>query len=105
MQTLAAKDLERYIRGNSRVMLIDLRSRQDFLAGHVKGAVNVPYALLQRMKRRLPREMELVFYCERGGSAMAAARQLSDEGYRTTAVVGTYEDLCSLAEIMSGLGG
>ena len=105
MQTLAAKDLERHIRGSSRVMLIDLRSRQDFLASHVKGAVNIPYASLQRMKGQLPRGMELVFYCERGGSAMAAARQLSDEGDRTTAVVGTYEDLCRLAETMSGLRG
>ncbi len=105
MQTLAAKDLEHHIRGNPRVMLIDLRSRQDFLASHVKGAVNVPYASLQQMKGQLPRGAELIFYCERGGSAMAAARQLSDEGYWTTAVVGTYEDLRRLAEIMSGLRG
>ena len=103
MQMLAAKDLERHMQGNSRCMLIDLRSRQDFLASHVKGAVNVPYASLQRMKGRLPRGMELIFYCERGGSAMAAARRLSDEGYRTTAVVGAYEDLCRLTETVSGL--
>lgn len=103
MQILAAKDLERHVRGNPHCMLIDLRSRQDFLASHVKGAVNVPYASLQRMKGRLPLRMELIFYCERGGSAMATARQLSDEGYRTIAVVGAYEDLCRLTETVSGL--
>ena len=105
MQTLAAKDLQRYVWGNSRCMLIDLRSRQDFLASHVKGAVNLPYTLLQQMKRQLPRGMELIFYCERGGSTMAAARQLSDEGFRTTAVVGAYEELCRLTETVSGLHG
>ena len=103
MQTLAAKDLDRHVRGNSGCMVIDLRSRQDFLASHVRGAVNVPYGSLRRMKGRLPRGMELVFYCERGGSAMAAARQLSDEGYRTTAVVGAYEDISRLTETVSGL--
>ena len=102
METLAGKDLKRYRREHPQAILIDLRPRQAFLASHVRGAVNVPYASLGRVKGRLPRDTNLIFYCERGGSAMAAARQLSDEGFRAAAVIGAYEDICRLTEVVSG---
>lgn len=102
MKTLAGADLKQYLRDHPRSMLIDLRPRQAFCAGHVRGAVNVPFASLERVRRRLPADTELIFYCERGGSAMAAAHQLSEEGMRTVAVIGAYEDISRLTETVSG---
>ncbi len=102
MQTLAGKDLERYRREHPRAMLIDLRPRQDFRISHVRGAVNIPYPSLGKVMGSLPVDSELVFYCERGGSAMAAARRLSEKGYRTAAVIGAYGDISRLTEIVSG---
>ena len=102
MQTLAGRDLGRFMRDHPHSVLSDLRPGPDFRVSHVRGAVNVPYSSLERMKMRLPRHTELVFYCERGGSAMAAARDLSEEGYQTIAVIGAYDDISRLTETVSG---
>lgn len=102
MKTIAARQLSLYLREHPGAMLVDLRSRQAYGAGHVRGAVNLPYEWLDRYKKRLPREREVIFYCERGGSAMAAARQLGEIGWDTTAVIGGYEDISRLTETVSG---
>ncbi len=102
MQTLAGKDLDRYRQGHPRAMLIDLRPRRDFRFSHIQGAVNIPYPSLERVMGSLPVDAELVFYCERGGSAMAAARRLAEKGYQTAAIIGAYEDISRLTETVSG---
>lgn len=102
MKTLAGKDLKQYLRDHPESMLIDLRSRQAFRTSHIRGAVNVPYASLDGIKKRLQKDTELIFYCERGGSAMAAASHLSQEGWKTMAVIGAYEDISRLTETVSG---
>ena len=102
MKTIAAKQLSRYLREHPQAMLIDLRSRQAYASGHVRGAVNIPYGALERMRDRLLKSRELIFYCERGGSAMAAARQLGEAGWQTVAVIGAYEDISRLTETVSG---
>ncbi len=102
MDTLAGKDLHRYMRGHPRALLIDLRSRREYGISHIRGAVNVPYSSLEKVIERLPAGRELVFYCERGGSAMAAARDLSEAGFQTIAVIGAYDEICALTETVSG---
>ena len=41
METISAKELDRYA-ADGRSMIIDLRSRKEFAAAHVPGALNVP---------------------------------------------------------------
>lgn len=102
METLAGKELRQYRLRHPQAWLIDLRPRQAFLRSHLRGAVNVPYETLARVRGRLPSDTILIFYCERGGSAMAAARQLSDEGFQTVAVIGSFEEISGLTETVSG---
>ena len=102
MKTVAGKQLGQYLREHPQALLIDLRPRQAYAAGHIRGAINIPYRSLAAVKRRLPVEAELIFYCERGGSAMAAARQLEDSGWDTAVIIGTYEDISRLTETESG---
>lgn len=102
MQALAGNNLNHYLQVHPDAMLVDLRSRQEFRHSHVRGAVNVPYETLDRAGRRFPYGKELIFYCERGGSAMSAAREWSEKGWKTAAVVGTYEEIERLTEIVTG---
>lgn len=102
METLAGKQLMQYLREHPRALLVDLRPRQAYVAGHIRGAVNIPYGSLAAVKRRLPVDAEVIFYCERGGSAMAAARQLEESGWQTMAIIGAYEDISRLTETESG---
>ena len=102
MKTIAASRLFQYLREHPQAILVDLRSPQAYKKGHMRGAQNIPYEILGENFSRFTIRQELVFYCQRGGSAMAAARWLGEMGWDTTAVVGGYEDISRLTETVSG---
>jgi ArsR family transcriptional regulator len=45
------------------VTVLDVRPVEEFAAGHIPGAVNIPLEELQRRLRELPRDRELIAYC------------------------------------------
>lgn len=88
METISAKELEWYARVGE-ALIIDLRSREEFIRGHVPGAVNAPQGQFYgelRGKGRQP----VILYCDRGALSMAVARELEKKGYRTKSVVGGF---------------
>lgn len=88
MDTVSARELDRYA-NDGRFLVIDLRSRREYLQGHVKGAINIPQG---RFRRELEGENRtLILYCDRGALSMAVARQLEQQGYSTKSVVGGYQ--------------
>ena len=85
-ETIPAKDLNRCVREGSSV-IIDLRSPEEYREAHMKGAVNIPYEELEGKVSDF-RGQELVLYCERGSTSMAAARELAEKNYHVKSVVG-----------------
>ncbi|OOG27700.1 ArsR family transcriptional regulator [Thioalkalivibrio denitrificans] len=66
------------------VTVIDVRPPEEFRAGHIKGAVNVPVSELGKRLAELPRDREIVAYC-RGPYCMLAfeaVEKLRREGYQ-----------------------
>ena len=45
------------------VVLLDVRPREEFSAGHIAGAVSVPLGLLEELLDTLPADAEIVAYC------------------------------------------
>ena len=45
------------------VVVLDVRPEDEFAAGHVPGAINVPVAALSQEMASLPRDKEIVAYC------------------------------------------
>lgn len=45
------------------VTVLDVRPPEEFEAGHVPGAINIPLEQLARRLRELPKEVEVVAYC------------------------------------------
>lgn len=88
METISAKELEWYAREGGS-LIIDLRSRADFVRGHVPGAINVPHGQFYGELRGRERE-SVILYCDRGALSMAVARELEKKGYRTKSVVGGF---------------
>lgn len=66
-------------------LLIDVREPDEYRAGHVPGAVNIPRGLLEfRMSSAPeyePRDKKIVIYCKTSGRAALAAVALQDMGY------------------------
>lgn len=88
IETISAKMLDYYV-GRIDALIIDLRDEEAYAEKHVKGAINIPYGELENRKD-LPMNKILVFYCDRGGASMAAAREFVRRGYRTRSVIGGF---------------
>lgn len=57
----AAELLDRARRG--LVTVLDVRPAEEFAAGHVPGAVNIPIHELEKRFRELPKRKEIIAYC------------------------------------------
>lgn len=85
-EMMPAKDLDACMDSRD-TFLIDLRAPKEYVNGHLKGAVNIPYDRLKNCCM-FPKSMTLVLYCDRGAVSMAAARELAGKGYRVKTVIG-----------------
>ena len=66
------------------VTVIDVRPRDEYVAGHIPGALSVPLTELRRRMRELPKRREVIAYC-RGPYcvfALEAVRMLRRGGFR-----------------------
>lgn len=89
VETISARMLDYYV-GRSDALLIDLRSREEFRRGHVRGAVNIPYMEAENRLTDFPGEKTLILYCSRGGASLKLAKQLAKLGYKTRSVIGGF---------------
>ena len=61
-------------------LLIDLREAEEYAAGHLMGAINIPYAQLEEWIDRLPRVLTIL-YDEDGSLSDQAAQTLEEAGF------------------------
>lgn len=85
--TIRTNDIFKYI-GRPDVLIIDLREKKEYEAGHIPAAINIPYEELDEQKKFLPRNKLLVFYCDRGNISLLAARDLVKDGYSIKSLYG-----------------
>lgn len=70
-------------------MLLDVRTPEEFAAGHVLGAVNIPVDELERRLGELgPTDSPLVLYCHSGRRSARATRLLNGRGYNDVIDIG-----------------
>lgn len=63
--------------------LVDVRTPEEFAAGHLPGAVNIPVdELPQRLGELGPPEKPLVVYCHTGRRATRAEKVLREHGFQ-----------------------
>jgi rhodanese-related sulfurtransferase len=75
---------------SSEQLLVDVRTSEEFRKGSIPGAVCIPVDDLRRRMGELPREKELLVFCEVGLRAYLAARLLSQSGFRVRNLSGGY---------------
>ena len=49
--------------GSSDLVLLDMKDREDYRMGHIKGAVSMPLEDIVKRYRDLPRDKDIVTYC------------------------------------------
>ena len=71
-------------------LLVDVREPDEFAAGHVTGAVNVPLSRLRDRYAELPQDREIWLTCGVGQRAYYATRFLAQHGYRVRNLSGGF---------------
>lgn len=64
------------------VKVVDVRTPQEFAAGHVPGAVNIPYDQMATRAAELgPPSTPVLLYCRSGRRSGVAAQTLKEKGF------------------------
>jgi rhodanese-related sulfurtransferase len=70
-EPVAARELLRR-HGKGEVVILDVRPAEEYLAGHLAGAISVPLPELTKRIADLPKRKEIVAYCRGPYCVMAA---------------------------------
>ena len=74
-----------------RPFLLDVRTTEEFVAGHIPGAVNIPVDELRRRLGEIAHGREVAAYCQVGQRGYLATRILLQVGYKATNIGGGYK--------------
>lgn len=83
-QTMTYEELQNKLNGQENFVLLDVRTQEEFDAGHIAGAVLLPYDEINvKAATVLPdKEKEIVLYCRSGRRSAIAKKALVELGYK-----------------------
>lgn len=93
LEPVAAREvLERARAG--LVTVLDVRPEEEFAAGHIPGAVNVPLEKLERYLSKLPKRKEIIAYCRGPYCLMSfeAVEKLRRRGFKAKRLENGYPE-------------
>lgn len=91
VQSVSIDDLKTLIDKKEKAVIVDVREPNEFAAGHLPGAINVPRGLLEFtvFKKITDVNATIYVYCKTGGRAALATKTLKDMGY-TNAILAPF---------------
>ncbi len=77
------------------LLIIDVRTDEEFDSGHLQGAINIPYQIIGEHIADLnsSKNQEIILYCRSGRRAEIAKTTLLDLGYTNVNNAGGYEEI------------
>lgn len=77
--------------GATGALVLDVRDPDEFMEGHLPGAVNLPLNEIRDRMSELPRDREISIYCGVGQRAYYATRILRQNGYAASNLSGGFQ--------------
>ena len=89
IEELTKEELWKRLKRNDKLVVLDVRPQEEYLAGHIPGAVSIPLEDLKRRVKELPKSKQIVAYCRGALCALApeATRYLKRKGFRVKRLV------------------
>uniref|UniRef100_A0A7V4AN20 Rhodanese-like domain-containing protein n=1 Tax=Thermus tengchongensis TaxID=1214928 RepID=A0A7V4AN20_9DEIN len=78
-QNVGPEELYRAL--ESGAVVVDVRTPQEFAAGHVPGAINLPVEAIASWADQVPKDKPVYLYCRSGNRSRQAAEYLKKKGY------------------------
>lgn len=72
-------------------LVLDVRTPEEYAAGHVPGAVLIPHDQLAGRLSELDRDRWVLVYCKSGRRAGIAERLLAEEGFEVRQIEGSWQ--------------
>jgi len=79
-----AEDVKASMDKKEKMVILDIRGVDEYEAGHIAGAINVPRGLLEfKVWKAIPdQNMKIYVHCRTGARATFATKRLLDLGYK-----------------------
>ncbi len=80
---ITAKEAAVFIKNEQNITLLDVRTRDEFNTGHIKGATLIPLSKLENNLNELKdaKKTNIIVYCRSGSRSVAASRILKKNGF------------------------
>jgi rhodanese-related sulfurtransferase len=72
--------------GETEHVLVDVREVDEYTAGHLPGAINVPLSIITENTDKIPKDVTVLLVCQHGGRSQRAAEYLNSLGGYVTLV-------------------
>lgn len=94
VRTIGMDEYRKLVDNPGSALIIDVREPQEFVAGHVPGAINIPRGLIDSQiwnlvgaPEKADMERSIILQCQSGKRATLAAQTLGELGFTQTTVV------------------
>lgn len=89
IENIAAYSIDEFMsKNNDRIIILDVRSEREYLEGHIRNAINIPFDRVLKEEININNDKIVLVYCSRGGRSMRVAKLLSYKGFRVVNVIG-----------------
>lgn len=82
MVNVTVKDLEALIAGGKKPLVVDVRTPEEYGAGHIEGAKLVPLQTLEKDIASIKKDQEIYLICRSGNRSAQAYAILAGMGYK-----------------------
>lgn len=86
--TVTNEELAKLLGSGESVAVVDVRKAEDFRAGHIEGAVNIPHDEFRHRYGEVPRDAVVAVTCYAGILNRVDSRRLARKGYDVVRVEG-----------------
>lgn len=69
------------------IQLVDVRLPDEYFAGHIEQAINVPYEVIRNLPAQISKTEPLYLICTGGVRSVWAAKKLQQQGYNVVNVL------------------
>lgn len=84
-------DLEQLIKDGATI--IDVRSKAEFVTGHVKGSINIPLEQIGSSTEKLKSYTQIITCCRSGNRSGMAKRTLESKGFKNVTNGGSWQNV------------
>jgi len=88
LKGVTAVELQSMLEAGEDVMLLDVRTPDEYQAGHIPGATLIPLGAVRARLDQIPRDKRVISYCKTSLRAWEAIRILAGHGYDNVEILG-----------------